>query len=88
MAQVVFIDAERDAYSPNQIGETYTAGELAKTFKRISEDEGDNLKVFIRHDEGYTYGAVTGWVINVEECEGIDDYDYYSDGYFDEDEED
>ena len=67
--QVVFIDAERTGYEPSQVYETMTAGELAEVFMQIAKYEGEDMKVYLRHDNGYTYGGITDMSINVEEIE-------------------
>ena len=81
MAQVLFIDAERTGYTPAQVGETTTVGDLARTFYTLAEEHGYDMPVYLRHDNGYTYGGITGWVINVEECDDVEEWD-------DDDEED
>lgn len=35
----------------------------------IAEYEGEDMKAYLRHDNGYTYGAINGWNINVEKIE-------------------
>ena len=75
MAQVLFIDAEREGYTPAQVSETTTVGELASTFSRLAEYHGYDMPVYLRHDNGYTYGGVNGWVINVEECDDVDEWE-------------
>lgn len=73
---IVLIDAERSGYEPNQVYETMTVGELIERFERIASDfdEGEDMKVYLRHDRGYTYGGIT------EECFDVDE------GYGDEEE--
>lgn len=87
MAWVCFIDAERTYYSPSQIreGDTATLGELARIFAKLAENEGAGTKVVLRNDDGYTYGAINGWVINVEDCEDMDDYDNWNEEEEDDD---
>ena len=75
MAQVLFIDAERTGYTPSQVGETTTVGDLARTFYTLAEYHGDDMPVYLRHDNGYTYGGITGWVINVEDCDDVEEWD-------------
>lgn len=84
--EAIFIDAEREAYSPSQIRSTYTAGELAEIFSNFDED----TPVYLRHDGGYTYGAINGWVINCEDCEDLDEDEEdeeEDEGWDDEDED-
>lgn len=75
MAQVLFIDAERTGYTPSQVRETTTVGDLARTFTKLAEDYGRDMPVYLRHDNGYTYGGITGWVINVEDCDDVEEWD-------------
>lgn len=49
----VYIEGTRDCYSPQ--GETMTIGEL----KKILSEYDDNQKVYLRHDNGYTYGTIS-----------------------------
>ena len=65
----VFIDANREGYEPSQVYETATIGELAETFAAIARQQGEDTKVYLRHDGGYTYGGITSWCIEVEEVE-------------------
>lgn len=63
----VLIDAERTGYEPEQVHETMTVGELAETLAVIADRIGEDAKVFLRHDGGYTYGGITEFGIEVEE---------------------
>lgn len=67
--EVMFIEAERTGYEPSQVYETMTVGELAETFAVIADRYGENTKVYLRHDGGYTYGGIT------HECLEIDELD-------------
>lgn len=67
--RVLFIDAERAGYEPNQVEETMTVGELAETFAHIARTCGEDMEVYLRHDGGYTYGGITSWCLEVEEIE-------------------
>ena len=64
---VLFIDAERTGYEPSQVYETLTVGELAETFAAIADQRGEDVKVYLRHDGGYTYGGITEMCFEVEE---------------------
>lgn len=66
---VLFIDANRDGYEPSQVYETLTVGELADTFAAIADQRGEDVKVYLRHDGGYTYGGITEECFEVEEEE-------------------
>lgn len=65
----MFIDAERSGYTPDQVYTTMTVGELAELFSRLARQEGDDMRVYLRHDDGYTYGGITGDCIEIEEVE-------------------
>lgn len=65
----VFIDANREGYEPSQVYETMTAGELAETFAVMADRIGEDAKVYLRHDGGYTFGGITAECIEVEEEE-------------------
>ena len=58
MYTAVIIEGRRDAYSPKQVGETMTVGELIERLKEFDED----TLVFIGNDKQsygfYTYGRV------------------------------
>lgn len=51
----VFIDGRRDGYSPDQCGKTMTVGELIAYLEDFDED----AKVYLKNDNGYTYGRIT-----------------------------
>lgn len=50
----VYIDSRRDGYSPSQCHGTMTVGELIDILSQYDEDQ----PVYIRNDNGYTYGSV------------------------------
>ncbi len=66
---IMFIDAERSGYAPDQVHETMTVGELAEALAVIADQHGDDTKVYLRHDGGYTYGGITEMCFEVEEEE-------------------
>jgi hypothetical protein len=68
----VFIDGRRDGYSPDQCGKTMTVGELIAYLEDFDED----AKVYLKNDNGYTYGRITKNSFDED------------DSYDDEDEED
>lgn len=51
----IFIKAPREGYSPDQIKRTLTVGQLID----LLEGYDENAKVYLQHDEGYTYGGLT-----------------------------
>ena len=65
----MFIDTERTGYEPCQVGETLTVGELAEMLALIADREGEDTKVFLRNDDGYTYGGITEYDVNVMDVE-------------------
>ena len=73
MAQVLFIDAKREGYTPSQVYETCTVGDLADRLSRIASNYGDDTQVYLRHDNGYTYGGLTDWSFNVDEWDEDDE---------------
>lgn len=63
MAKALFIDAKRMGYCPRQCGKTLTVGELIS----ILEDFEEDRPVYLRHDEGYTYGSIEQYDISMQE---------------------
>ena len=55
MAKYLFIEGNRDGYTPKQCYETLTVGELISILENYDED----LKVYLRNDDGYTYGSIS-----------------------------
>ena len=52
--QVLLIEAQREGYALNQITSTMTVGELIAYLEQYDED----VKVYLSHDGGYTYGGI------------------------------
>ena len=52
---ILTINAHREGYAPEQIASTMTVGELIEFLNNFDEDE----KVYLSHDNGYTYGGIT-----------------------------
>ena len=66
----VYIDSRRDGYSPSQCHGTMTVGELIDILSQYDEDQ----PVYIRNDNGYTYGNITErTIIPSEDLEEGDD---------------
>ena len=66
----VYIDSRRDGYSPRQCHDTMTVGELIDILSQYDEDQ----PVYIRNDNGYTYGNITErTIIPSEDLEEGDD---------------
>ena len=53
MAKVLYINAQREGYGIDQIRHTMTVGELI----RYLEDFDEDTPVYLKHDNGYTYGG-------------------------------
>ena len=51
----LFINANRTGYSPDQISHTMTVSELIAALEELPED----APVYLKHDNGYTYGGIT-----------------------------
>lgn len=51
----IFIKGKRNGYSPDQCGQTLTVGELIEILEQF--DYG--RPIFLRNDNGYTYGSIT-----------------------------
>ena len=61
MKQAIFIEGERSGYGPDQIeNKTMTVGELIGLLSDFNED----TKVFLRNDNGYTYGHISYYSFN------------------------
>lgn len=53
--QGVFIKGRRDGYTPSQCYETLTVRELIE----VLEDFDGDMPVYLRNDNGYTYGSIS-----------------------------
>lgn len=74
MKNAIFINGNRTGYGPDQMEDrTCTVEDLISMLKELGEAYGMNTKVFIRNDNGYTYGEIKRW-----------DGDVYSGKYDDE----
>lgn len=51
----LFIEGKRNGYTPEQCGRTLTVGELIQ----ILSDFDEETPVYLRNDNGYTYGSIT-----------------------------
>lgn len=54
---MLFINAKRNGYSPEQCGHTMTVGELINMLSDFDENE----KVYLTYDNKYTFGSITQW---------------------------
>lgn len=85
MYQAIIIEGRRDAYSPTQVGETMTVGELIERLKEFDED----TLVFIGNDPQpygyYTFGRVDVATADLEDMPEHPVYSSYT-GRYEEDE--
>ena len=51
----IFIEGRRDGYTPAQCYETLTVKELIEVLKEFDND----MPVYLRNDNGYTYGSIS-----------------------------
>ena len=66
----LYIEGRRSGYSPDGCGKTLTVGELIEILSDFDED----LPVYLRNDNGYTYGNITErTIIPSEDLEEGDD---------------
>jgi hypothetical protein len=66
---MLIINAKRNGYSPGQCGGTLTVGELIRELECFDPDE----KIYLSHDNGYTYGSITANDFNEQETESEDE---------------
>ena len=69
MKTALMFNTGRDGYAPDQCGETLTVGELIEILKEYDED----MEVYYRNDNGYTYGYISERRIREEYLEEEDD---------------
>ena len=67
----LFIEGNRNGYSPKQCGETMTVSELITYLEQYEDD----TRVYLRNDRGYTYGSINVWDFSDEEPEDEDEED-------------
>lgn len=61
----LFINTKRNGYSTEQCGNTITVGELIDLLQQYDED----TKIYLKNDNGYTYGSISEWDFEEEEEE-------------------
>lgn len=61
----LFINGKRNGYSPDQCGHTLTVGELIELLQEFDEE----TPVYLKNDNGYTYGSITEHDIEENEIE-------------------
>lgn len=62
----LFLEAHRQGYSPEQIDETMTVGELIEYLSQYD----DEIPIYLTHDNRYTYGGITWDLFDMEEYDG------------------
>lgn len=69
----IFLNARRNGYDYDQCGKTMTVRELIEYLEQFD----DATEVFLKHDNGYTYGSIRE--LDFEEVETPDEIepDYY-----------
>ena len=65
----VKIEANREGYAPDQLGQTMTVGQLIELLRSFDE----YMEVILSHDNGYTYGSISEWDFDVWEDDASDD---------------
>lgn len=53
--KAIYIEGKRNGYGIDQCGQTLTVGELIEILEQYDYDR----PVFLRNDNGYTYGSIT-----------------------------
>jgi hypothetical protein len=65
---MISINGKRNGYSPEQTGKTLTVEELIEILQGFEPSE----KIYLKNDNGYTWGSITEWDIEEEESEEED----------------
>jgi len=65
----LFIEGNRNGYSPEQCGRTMTVSELIAYLEQFDDD----MPVYLRNDRGYTYGSIQEWDFSDEDCDEEDE---------------
>lgn len=69
MLNALFIEGVRNMYGIDQYSKTLTVGEMIEILSQYDED----TPVFIRNDNGYTYGSLTQRDFNTAEDLGMEE---------------
>lgn len=77
MKRALFIEGNRNGYHPDQCEHRTMTVEALIDF--LQQFDGDSL-VFLRNDDGYTYGSVNGWDGDIREGVYDDDVAMVDDG--------
>lgn len=65
MTEYLVIEASRTAYSPSQVKQTMTVGELIELLSEYNE----YMPVVLSHDNGYTYGGIMQYDFDTKEVD-------------------
>lgn len=92
MNKALFINGNRNGYGPDQCGRSSTIGELIDALTEMAEEIGSDARVFLRNDNGYTYGSIdmsdmSRGAYNDREVRVLESWEDYSDIDMDDDEE-
>ena len=72
--RAVFIDGKRSGYTPEQCGQTATVNNLIERLEEIRDwNNGGDLPVYLYNDNGYTYGEINAYTINIGNYEDGED---------------
>ena len=69
----IYLEGRKNGYSAEQCGETFTVKELIE-FLKNNFDEDD--KIYLKNDNGYTYGNIDYFSFSTEEDEDEEEIDY------------
>ena len=69
--KALYIEGKRNGYGIDQCGRTLTVGELIELLEQFDSDR----PIYLRNDNGYTYGSITEEDINTAEDLGEEDED-------------
>ena len=58
----ITLETKREGYSPDQCGSTMTVGELIQYLSQFDESS----KIYFSNDNGYTYGSLKNYQIQVD----------------------
>ena len=64
----LFINDKRNGYNTDQCGKTLTARELIEILQEYDED----TPIYLRNDNGYTYGSITRY--DIYSSNDLDEY--------------
>lgn len=53
----IFIEGRRNGYATNQCGRTMTVKEMIEWLEQYEDD----TEIFLKNDNGYTYGNIDQW---------------------------